>query len=100
MFIYCVHIKINSKHSIDTYAFYIYLEVKDYKTKEFLSINNKPTENTIGQNDLYRRRVAIIGLIMYYGLNGPKDVINEVFHSIRMQKYTIYLKRNILRVLP
>lgn len=100
VFVDCVHIKIHRKRSVDNEAFYVVLAVKEDKTREVLSIFNRPTESATGWGEmlteLRERGVKRIGLLCADGLKGLDGVLSEVFPSTPLQRCVTHLKRGML----
>src|SRR5574344_223 len=100
VFVDCVHIKIHRKRSVDNEAFYIVLAVNADKTREVLSIFNRPAESATGWGEmlteLRERGVERIGLLCADGLKGLDGVLSDVFPGTPLQRCVTHLKRGVL----
>jgi putative transposase len=80
-------------------AYYTVLGVKSDCTREVLGIYNFPTESASGWKDvmenLQKRGLNEIGLVVADGLRGLDTAIASVFSGTEFQKCSVHLARNV-----
>jgi transposase-like protein len=85
--------------SVSKEAYYTILAVKQDRTREVLSIVNHPTEGATNWldafEDLKKRGVAQVQLVVCDGLTGIENAIAQAFPSATIQLCTVHLARNI-----
>lgn len=100
LFIDCVFIKVHRRRSCASEAFYVMVGVKDDKTREVLGIYDRPTESATGWcemlNEIRKRGVGNIGLIVADGLGGLDEAVSASFPGTPLQRCTTHLKRNMM----
>lgn len=85
--------------SVSNEAYYTVLGVREDRTREILTVVNFPTESaTNWQNvleDLKKRGVNVIDLLVCDGLPGIENTLAATFPRADLQLCTVHLKRNI-----
>lgn len=86
--------------SVTKEAFYTVLGVRHDRTREVLAVVNMPGESAGGWkgvfDDLKRRGVFKIGLLVSDGLTGIEDALAAVYSGTAHQLCVVHLERNIL----
>ena len=99
VYIDAIHIKVR-RDTVSSEAFYILLGVKEDYTREVLGVINIPSESASGWQEVLqnikKRGVERIGLIISDNLTGLDKVIPLVYRNTAHQKCVVHLKRNIL----
>lgn len=84
---------------VSSEAYYTILGLKQDGTREVLSIVNHPTESAANWEqifeDLKKRGVQDIQLVVSDGLSGIEAIINKAFPKATVQLCTVHLRRNI-----
>lgn len=87
------------KDKVSNEAYYTILGVKQNGKREVLSVVNHPNESASNWEDIFedlkKRGVNNIQLVVSDGLNGIEDVVNKVFPEATIQLCTVHLARNI-----
>jgi transposase-like protein len=100
IYIDAVFISVRRGDSVIKEAFYTILGVRPDRTREVLSVVNKPGESARGWNSVFKklreRGVQEIGLVISDALNGIEDAVAGVF-SCSHQFCTVHLERNVLK---
>ncbi|MEQ1514842.1 MAG: IS256 family transposase [Lysobacteraceae bacterium] len=88
------------KDTVSNEAYYTILAVKQDKTREVLGVLNHPTEGATNWedafNDLKKRGLQEVQLVVCDGLTGIENVIQKVFPKATIQLCTVHLMRNVL----
>jgi len=88
------------EESVSNEAYYTILAVKEDRTREVLSVTNHPTEGATNWedafNDLKKRGLNEVQLVVCDGLTGIENVIQKVFPKAIVQLCTVHLTRNVL----
>ena len=94
-----IHTKVR-RETVQGEAFYVAIGLKKDFTREVVGLYSKPTESAAGWKecleDMQKRGLQNVDLIIADGLTGLEDKVLEVFPSVRFQKCVVHLKRNIL----
>ncbi len=87
--------------SVSKEAYYTILGVKPDRTREVLSIVNFPSESASGWktifDDIKKRGVEKIDLLVCDGLTGIEDAIASKFPECKVQLCVVHLERNVLK---
>jgi len=87
--------------SVSKEGYYTILGVKSDRTREVLAIVNFPTESAAGWSsvfeDLKRRGVEEIGLVISDGLSSIEDAVAKNFKGTDHQLCAFHLERNVLK---
>ena len=100
VFVDCVHIKVHRSRKVASEAFYVVLAVTEEGTREVIGIFNLPTESAAGWRlmfeDLKKRGLEQIGLIVADGITGLDSVVGESFPVTPLQRCVTHLKRDMI----
>lgn len=101
VYIDCTFVPVRRDAMVRKEAFYTVLGVRSDRTREVLCVINGPTESSTGWRSiieqLYRRGVHKIGLVVSDGLTGIEDAIASVYGSVPHQLCVVHLKRGLDR---
>jgi putative transposase len=90
--------------SVSKEGYFTILGIKEDGTREVLAIINHPTEGALlweqALEDLKKRGVKSVGLIVSDGLTGIENATARVFSMAKHQLCVVHFKRNILAVFP
>lgn len=101
MFCDCVFITVRRGDSYSREAIYIAYGVKNDNTRELLALSINPTESAQEWGEIFdnlgKRGVEDIDLIVADGLVGLEDEAHRIFPRARFQKCVVHKMRNILK---
>ncbi len=85
---------------VSSEAYYTILAVKEDRTREVLAIVNHPNEGSStwkeAFEELKRRGLETVNLVVCDGLQGIENAVAEVFPMATVQLCTVHLTRNVL----
>ena len=100
VFVDCVRIKVHRSKKVASEAFYVVLAVTEDGTRDVLGIFNLPAESASGWKlmfeNLKKRGVEHIELIVADGLAGLDSVVGESYPGASLQRCVTHLKRDML----
>ncbi len=95
-----IYVKVRRDDKVQGEAFYIAVAVKEDYSREVIVIFNNPTESASGWEsileDIKKRGVAKIDLIVADGITGLEDKVLKHYPQASFQKCVTHLKRNII----
>lgn len=90
--------------SVTKEAYYSILGIKEDGTREVLAVVNHPTEGAglwqLEFEELKRRGVKSVGLVVSDGLTSIENAFAKVFHGTPHQLCVVHFKRNITAIFP
>ena len=101
VYIDATYISTRRVDSVSKEAYYTILGVKADRSREVLSVVNFPTESSTAWKevfeDLKKRGVSQIDLVVCDGLTGIENAISSAFSSAQIQLCVVHLERNVLK---
>lgn len=101
IYIDATYISTRRVDSVSKEAYYTILGVKADRTREVLSVVNFPTESSTAWKgifeDIKKRGVSKIDLVVCDGLTGIENAITSTFSSAQIQLCVVHLERNVLK---
>ncbi len=89
------------RDTVEKEAFYIAMAVKKDMTREIIALKNIPTESSTGWQtilqDIRKRGVEQVLMVIADGLPGVKDVVKKEFSKSLFQRCIFHKKGNVLR---
>lgn len=97
----CIHITVRRFNRYDNEAVYLCYGVREDNKREILAIEVNPTESASFWedvfNDIKRRGVKEVSLVVSDGLSGMKEAIMKCFDNTYHQSCVVHKMRNILK---
>lgn len=101
IFIDATYVPTRRVDSVSKEAYYTILALKSDMTREVLGVFNNPTESASFWHDIFenlkKRGVKEVGLVVSDGLNGIETTIHKHFPMADVQLCAVHLQREILK---
>lgn len=101
VYIDATYISTRRGDAVSKEAYYTILGVRSDRTREVLSVVNFPTESATAWREIFenlkKRGVKRIDLVVCDGLSGIENAISSTFSSAHVQLCVVHLQRNVLK---